>query len=56
MATLASFHAHPDDESITCGGALRKASEAGHRVVLVLATRGDGRGPGITETDLLAGL
>ena len=41
MATLVSFHAHPDDESIICGGVLRKASEEGHRVVLVLATRGE---------------
>ncbi len=41
MATLVSFHAHPDDESIACGGVLRKAYEAGHRVVLVVATRGE---------------
>lgn len=41
MATLVSFHAHPDDESIACGGVLRKAAEEGHRVVLVLATRGE---------------
>ena len=41
MATLVSFHAHPDDESIACGGVLRKASEEGHRVVLVLATCGE---------------
>jgi LmbE family N-acetylglucosaminyl deacetylase len=41
MATLVSFHAHPDDECITCGGVMRKAHEAGHRVVLVVATRGE---------------
>jgi LmbE family N-acetylglucosaminyl deacetylase len=41
MATLVSFHAHPDDESIACGGVIRKASEEGHRVVLVVATRGE---------------
>lgn len=41
MATLVSFHAHPDDECIACGGVIRKASEAGHRVVLVVATRGE---------------
>jgi LmbE family N-acetylglucosaminyl deacetylase len=41
MATLVSFHAHPDDESIACGGVMRKASEEGHRVVLVVATRGE---------------
>ncbi|WP_036502015.1 MULTISPECIES: PIG-L family deacetylase [Nocardia] len=41
MATLVSFHAHPDDEAITCGGVMRKAFEQGHRVVLVVATRGE---------------
>lgn len=41
MATLVSFHAHPDDESIGCGGVLRKAFEDGHRTVLVVATRGE---------------
>src|SRR5215831_2962667 len=41
MATLVSFHAHPDDECIACGGVIRKAAEEGHRVVLVVATRGE---------------
>ena len=41
MATLVSFHAHPDDECIACGGVMRKAYEDGHRVVLVVATRGE---------------
>jgi LmbE family N-acetylglucosaminyl deacetylase len=41
MATLLSFHAHPDDESIACGGVMRKAADEGHRVVLVVATRGE---------------
>ncbi|NKQ52899.1 GlcNAc-PI de-N-acetylase [Amycolatopsis sp. K13G38] len=41
MATLVTFHAHPDDECITCGGVMRKAYEDGHRVVLVVATRGE---------------
>ncbi len=41
MATLVSFHAHPDDECIACGGIIRKASDEGHRVVLVVATRGE---------------
>jgi LmbE family N-acetylglucosaminyl deacetylase len=41
MATLVSFHAHPDDESIATGGVLAKAADDGHRVVLVLATRGE---------------
>ena len=41
MATLVTFHAHPDDESIGCGGVMRKAADEGHRVVLVVATRGE---------------
>ncbi|MFC4002021.1 PIG-L family deacetylase [Prauserella oleivorans] len=41
MATLVTFHAHPDDECIGCGGVMRKAAEEGHRVVLVVATRGE---------------
>ena len=41
MATLVSFHAHPDDECIACGGVIRKAANEGHRVVLVVATRGE---------------
>ncbi|HEY0807196.1 MAG TPA: PIG-L family deacetylase [Pseudonocardiaceae bacterium] len=41
MATLVTFHAHPDDESIACGGVMRKAADEGHRVVLVVATRGE---------------
>jgi LmbE family N-acetylglucosaminyl deacetylase len=41
MATMVSFHAHPDDECIACGGVIRKAFEEGHRVVLVVATRGE---------------
>ena len=41
MATLVSFHAHPDDESIATGGLLARAAAEGHRVVLVVATRGE---------------
>jgi LmbE family N-acetylglucosaminyl deacetylase len=41
MGTLISFHAHPDDETISTGGTLAKAAEAGHRVVVVFATRGE---------------
>lgn len=39
--TLVTFHAHPDDESIATGGTMAKAAAAGHRVVLVIATRGE---------------
>jgi LmbE family N-acetylglucosaminyl deacetylase len=41
VSTIVSFHAHPDDEAILCGGTLAKAAAAGHRVVLVYATRGE---------------
>ena len=41
MATMVTFHAHPDDESIATGGVMAKAAAAGHRVVLVVATRGE---------------
>ncbi len=41
MPTLVTFHAHPDDEAIATGGTMAKAAAAGHRVVLVVATRGE---------------
>lgn len=39
--TLVALHAHPDDEALLTAGTLAKASAAGHRVVLVVATDGD---------------
>jgi LmbE family N-acetylglucosaminyl deacetylase len=39
--TLVTFHAHPDDEAIATGGTMARAAAAGHRVVLVVATRGE---------------
>ena len=41
VATVVFFHAHPDDEAIATGGTMMKLADAGHRVVLVLATRGE---------------
>jgi len=41
MSTLVVFHAHPDDEAIATGGTMAKAAADGHRVVLVVATRGE---------------
>ena len=41
MSTLVCFHAHPDDEAIATGGTMAMAAAAGHRVVLVMATRGE---------------
>lgn len=40
MSTLVCFHAHPDDEAISTGGAMARAAAEGHRVVLVVATDG----------------
>jgi LmbE family N-acetylglucosaminyl deacetylase len=39
--TLVTFHAHPDDEAIATGGVMAKAKADGHRVVLVVATKGE---------------
>ncbi len=41
MATLVCFHAHPDDESIATGGVMAMAADAGHTVILVVATGGE---------------
>jgi len=41
MATLVTFHAHPDDEVITTGGTMARAAADGHRVVLIVATAGE---------------
>lgn len=39
--TVVFFHAHPDDEAIATGGTMAKAAREGHRVVLVVATKGE---------------
>ena len=44
--TLVTFHAHPDDEAIATAGVMAKAAAEGHRVVLVVATRGENAGFG----------
>lgn len=41
MGNPVSFHSHPDDETIATGGTLAKAAAAGHRVVVVVASRGE---------------
>lgn len=41
MATVVTFHAHPDDEAIATGGTMARLASEGHRVVLVTATRGE---------------
>lgn len=47
MATVVFVHAHPDDEAILTAGTMRALVDAGHRVVLVLATDG---AAGLTDT------
>src|SRR6195952_227274 len=50
---LVSFHAHPDDEALLTGGSLARAAAEGHRVVLVVATDGEGGLPSAsTASDL----
>ena len=41
MATIVFFHAHPDDEALSTGGTMSLLSDQGHRVILVVATRGE---------------
>jgi LmbE family N-acetylglucosaminyl deacetylase len=52
---LVSFHAHPDDEALLTAGTLARAAAEGHRVVVVVATRGEAGlsdgppGPGLAD-------
>jgi LmbE family N-acetylglucosaminyl deacetylase len=39
--TILTVLAHPDDESLACGGTLARAADAGAKVVLLCATRGE---------------
>jgi LmbE family N-acetylglucosaminyl deacetylase len=39
--TILALFAHPDDESLACGGTLARISDAGARVVLYCASRGE---------------
>jgi LmbE family N-acetylglucosaminyl deacetylase len=42
VSTIVTLHAHPDDETLLTGGWLAQRSAAGDRVVLVVATDGEG--------------
>src|SRR4051794_41526661 len=39
--TVLGIFAHPDDESLACGGTLARLADAGCRVVVVCASRGE---------------
>jgi N-acetyl-1-D-myo-inositol-2-amino-2-deoxy-alpha-D-glucopyranoside deacetylase len=39
--TILAVFAHPDDESLACGGTLARAADAGARVVLLCLSRGE---------------
>ncbi len=39
--TIVFLHAHPDDEAIFTGGTIAELASVGHRVVVVVATRGE---------------
>jgi N-acetyl-1-D-myo-inositol-2-amino-2-deoxy-alpha-D-glucopyranoside deacetylase len=53
--TILAIFAHPDDESLACGGTLARLADAGARVILFCATRGERGGPtGPVRDDRLA--
>ena len=39
--TILAIFAHPDDESLACGGTLARLADAGARIVLLCASRGE---------------
>jgi len=49
--SLLAVFAHPDDESIACGGLLARCAELGARVSLICVTHGENR-TGIPDEDL----
>jgi LmbE family N-acetylglucosaminyl deacetylase len=42
MATILVVSAHPDDETLFCGGTLAKYAQKGHDIFVLETTRGDG--------------
>lgn len=54
LHTVAVVCPHPDDESIFCGGTIRRLVDAGHRVVVIAATTGDAGVPDPAQADLTA--
>jgi LmbE family N-acetylglucosaminyl deacetylase len=42
MATILAISAHPDDETLFCGGTLARYAQQGHAVFILETTRGEG--------------
>jgi LmbE family N-acetylglucosaminyl deacetylase len=51
--TILAVFAHPDDESLACGGTLARLADAGARVVLLCASRGEAGS--VSDPALVAG-
>lgn len=51
--TVLGVFSHPDDESLACGGTLSRLADAGARIVLVCATRGERGSPAGLVQDAL---
>ena len=49
--SILAVFAHPDDESLACGGTLARLASAGFRVIVVSATHGERGGPIDTRKD-----
>ncbi|MCD0450553.1 PIG-L family deacetylase [Actinocorallia sp. API 0066] len=52
MRTCVFFHAHPDDEALLTAGLMARLADAGHRVVLVVATAGERGRTGLPTVSL----
>ncbi|MBN1172226.1 MAG: PIG-L family deacetylase [Micromonosporaceae bacterium] len=57
MATILVAVSHPDDETLYCGGTIRRLADTGHSVAVLILTSGEnGRTLGMCSQDRLAAL